>query len=53
MHSILTQSLQIITKIKTQHDAQKLLGTINCVRTLLGISNLDLEPIVCPFKGRA
>ncbi|NWW39955.1 POK6 protein, partial [Panurus biarmicus] len=52
MHSFLAQSLQISTEIKTIHDAQKLLGTINWVRPLLGISNADLESLFALLGGQ-
>ncbi|NXO46562.1 POK10 protein, partial [Locustella ochotensis] len=51
MHSISAQLLQISTEIKTLHDAQKLLGTINCICPLLGISNADLEPLFALLWG--
>ncbi|NXU66983.1 POK18 protein, partial [Horornis vulcanius] len=43
--SISPQPLQIHADICTLHDAQKLLGKINWVRSLLGISNTDLGPL--------
>ncbi|NXW64227.1 POK6 protein, partial [Eurystomus gularis] len=49
--SISPQPLQIHTNIRTLHDAQKLLGTIIWVRSLLGISNADLSPLFNLLKG--
>ncbi|NXN76938.1 POK18 protein, partial [Himantopus himantopus] len=43
--TIVPQPLQIQADIKNLHDVQKLLGTINWVRPLLGISNTDLSPL--------
>ncbi|NWY46085.1 POK10 protein, partial [Sylvia atricapilla] len=51
MHSFSAQPLQISTEIETLHDAQKLLGTINLVLPLLGISNADLEPLFALLRG--
>ncbi|TRZ08485.1 hypothetical protein HGM15179_018617 [Zosterops borbonicus] len=51
MHSILAQPFQISTEIRTLHDPQKLLGTINWVRPLLGILNADLEPLFALLEG--
>ncbi|KFO62472.1 hypothetical protein N302_07308, partial [Corvus brachyrhynchos] len=51
IQSISSQPLQIQTNISTLHDAQKLLGTINWVRPLLGISNADLSPLFALLKG--
>ncbi|NXV78719.1 POK6 protein, partial [Atlantisia rogersi] len=45
------QPLQIQTNIKNLHDVQKLLGTINWVRPLLGISNADLGLLFELLKG--
>lgn len=45
--SISPQPLQIETDIHTLHDAQKLLGSINWVHSLLGISNADVSPLIC------
>lgn len=49
--TIVPQALQIQTDIKNLHDVQKLLGTINWVRSLLGISNADLGPLFELLKG--
>ncbi|KFZ48512.1 hypothetical protein N338_09759, partial [Podiceps cristatus] len=43
--TIVPQPLQMQTDIKNLHDVQKLLGTINWVQPLLGISNTDLNPL--------
>ncbi|NXR55289.1 POK10 protein, partial [Hippolais icterina] len=51
MQTISAQPLQISTEIKTLYDAQKLLGTINWVRPLLGISNADLGPLFALLRG--
>ncbi|XP_056179188.1 uncharacterized protein LOC130141915 [Falco biarmicus] len=49
--TIVPQPLQINTNVRNLHDAQKLLGTINWVRPLLGISNTDLNPLFELLKG--
>ena len=49
--TIIPQPLQINTNVRNLHDAQKLLGTINWVRPLLGISNTDLGPLFDLLKG--
>lgn len=46
------QQLQIRNKISTLHEAQKLLGVINWVRPLLGITNSDLAPLFALLKGQ-
>ncbi|NXA60005.1 POK18 protein, partial [Mohoua ochrocephala] len=38
-------TISLRTQIKTLNDLQKLLGTINWVRPLLGITNQDLQPL--------
>ncbi|NXP56803.1 POK6 protein, partial [Heliornis fulica] len=43
--TIVPQPLQIQVHVKNLHDVQKLLGAINWVRPLLGISNMDLSPL--------
>ncbi|KFZ52483.1 hypothetical protein N321_03910, partial [Antrostomus carolinensis] len=45
------QPLQIQTDIKNLRDVQKLLGTINWVRLILGISNADLGALFESLKG--
>ncbi|NWS48812.1 POK11 protein, partial [Probosciger aterrimus] len=49
--AIIPQPLQIDTDIQNLHDIQKLLGTINWVLPLLGISNGDLGPLFELLKG--
>ncbi|NXU50968.1 POK18 protein, partial [Turnix velox] len=49
--TIACQPLQIWTNIKNPHDVQKLLGTINWVRPLLGISSAELGPLFELLKG--
>lgn len=49
--TIVPQPLQIQIEIQNLHDVQKLLGTINWVRPLLGISNADLGPLFKLLKG--
>ncbi|NWR82017.1 POK6 protein, partial [Centropus unirufus] len=49
--TIVPQPLQIQADIKNLHDVQKLLGTINWVRPLLGISNADLSPLFDRLKA--
>ncbi|NWW43167.1 POK18 protein, partial [Pedionomus torquatus] len=43
--AIVPQPLQIQTNVKNLHGTQKLLGTMNWVCPLLGISNSDLSPL--------
>ncbi|NXU81337.1 POK11 protein, partial [Oreotrochilus melanogaster] len=45
------QKLTIETNIQTLNDLQKLLGTINWIRTLLSISTETLSPIFNLLKG--
>ncbi|NXV24837.1 POK6 protein, partial [Cepphus grylle] len=45
------QMLQLATTIRTLNDLQKLLGTINWVRPLLGIDNETLSPLFALLKG--
>ncbi|NXV71590.1 POK18 protein, partial [Atlantisia rogersi] len=47
--TIAPQSLNL--NIATLNDVQKLLGTINWVRPLLGITNSDLDPLFKLLKG--
>lgn len=49
--TISPQPLQLRTNIQNLHDVQKLLGTINWVRPLLGISNATLKPLFDLLKG--
>ncbi|NXQ88835.1 POK6 protein, partial [Nyctibius grandis] len=44
-HTIQPESLTINVTVKTLNDLQKLLGAINWVRPLLGISTTDLHPL--------
>ncbi|KFO54409.1 hypothetical protein N302_00928, partial [Corvus brachyrhynchos] len=48
--TISPQPLPIQSDIRTLHDAQKILGTINWVRPL-GIFNVDLGPLFAFLKG--
>ncbi|NXY27192.1 POK18 protein, partial [Atrichornis clamosus] len=43
--TIYPQPLKIQCNISTLHDVQKLLGTVNWIRPLLGISNAELGPL--------
>ncbi|NWH84594.1 POK25 protein, partial [Aegithalos caudatus] len=45
------QPLQLNENLQTLHDLQKLLGTINWVGPLLGITNEDLAPLFVLLKG--
>ncbi|NXY78652.1 POK8 protein, partial [Glareola pratincola] len=49
--SIEPQTIALSTNVKTLNDLQKLLGTINCVCTLLGIDNETLAPLFNLLKG--
>ncbi|NWH51932.1 POK6 protein, partial [Fregata magnificens] len=49
--TIQPQTLQIASDIHTLHDLQKLLGTINWIRPLLGITTQDLGPLFKLLKG--
>lgn len=40
------QKLTITTEIKTEHDVQKLAGDIQWIRTICGITNAELEPLI-------
>ncbi|KAL2294054.1 hypothetical protein Nmel_007769, partial [Mimus melanotis] len=51
VHSTSPQNLPIQTNIHTLHDAQKLLGAITWVCSLLGISNAELSPLFELLKG--
>ncbi|KFP59938.1 hypothetical protein N322_09690, partial [Cariama cristata] len=48
---VFPQSLRIVDQITTLHDLQKLLGTINWVRPLLGITTEELSPLLNVLKG--
>ncbi|NXF00078.1 POK18 protein, partial [Menura novaehollandiae] len=43
-HTTNPQTLRISAKVSNLNDVQRLVGTINWVRPLLGISNEDLHP---------
>ncbi|NXG67680.1 POK18 protein, partial [Hemiprocne comata] len=43
---IIPQKLQIRTEIKTLNDVQKLVGDLNWIRTVCGITNDDMGPLV-------
>ncbi|NXF89782.1 POK10 protein, partial [Eubucco bourcierii] len=45
------QNVKLQTQISKLHDVQKLLGSINWLRSLLGISNSDLAPLFDLLKG--
>ncbi|NXG47935.1 POK11 protein, partial [Psilopogon haemacephalus] len=45
------QQLTLQTQIKNLHDVQKVLGSINWLRPLLGVSNSDLSPLFELLKG--
>ncbi|NXS49924.1 POK10 protein, partial [Balaeniceps rex] len=47
------QVLQITKQIKTLNDLQKLLGTVNWVRSMLGISNNELSHLFASLKGNS
>ncbi|NWZ30521.1 POK11 protein, partial [Asarcornis scutulata] len=49
--SVVPQKLKISQNIKTLNDMQKLLGTINWVRSLSGITNEDLHSVFSLLKG--
>lgn len=49
--TIQPQAIQFSTKIETLNDAQKLLGTINWVRSYLGINNSQLAPQFDLLRG--
>ncbi|NWS55975.1 POK6 protein, partial [Chunga burmeisteri] len=48
---VFPQSLCIVDQITTLHDLQKLLGTINWVHPLLGITTEELSPLFSMLKG--
>ncbi|NWW27005.1 POK18 protein, partial [Falcunculus frontatus] len=45
------QSLKLVPSVKTLHDLQKLLGTINWVRPMLSITNEEMSPLFDLLKG--
>jgi len=48
---VFPQPLHVVDQATTLHDLQKLLGTINWVRPLLGIMTEDLSPLFTLLKG--
>ena len=48
---VFPQPLCVVYQATTLHDLQKLLGTINWVRPLLGIMTEDLSPLFTLLKG--
>jgi len=48
---VFPQPLRIVDQVTTLHDLQKLLGTINWVRPLLGITTEELSPLFTLLKG--
>ncbi|NXV93078.1 POK6 protein, partial [Calonectris borealis] len=44
------QALRLATTVSTLNDLQKLLGTINWVRPLLGITTYELSPLFLLLK---
>ncbi|NXI41986.1 POK11 protein, partial [Galbula dea] len=49
--SICLHKLELATEIKTLHDAQKLLGDLQWVRSTVGIRNDELAPLMNLLKG--
>lgn len=49
--TIQPQKIQIKTEIRTLNDVQQLLGNINWIRPLVGLSNQMLEPLFDLLKG--
>lgn len=45
------QNLKIRTEIRTLNDVQKLVGDLNWIRTICGISNEDLAPLIELLRG--
>ncbi|NWX44943.1 POK18 protein, partial [Steatornis caripensis] len=43
--------LELRTTVATLNDLQRLVGTINWVRPLLGITNQDVSPLFTLLKG--
>ncbi|KFQ99523.1 hypothetical protein N306_09305, partial [Opisthocomus hoazin] len=48
---VFPQPLRIVDQVITLHDLQKLLGTINWVQLLLGITTEELSPLFTLSKG--
>ncbi|NXK01311.1 POK18 protein, partial [Corythaixoides concolor] len=51
MSTVRPQRITLHTKIHTLNDLQRLLGTINWVRPMLGIDNTQLSPLLDMLKG--
>ncbi|KFU85356.1 hypothetical protein M959_06742, partial [Chaetura pelagica] len=51
--TVFPQHLHIAVSINTLHDLQKLLGTINWVKPLLGTTTEELSPLFSLLKGEA
>ncbi|NWH61885.1 POK6 protein, partial [Geococcyx californianus] len=45
------QPFTLQNEVKTLNDAQKLMGTINCVRPMLGIATHELQHLFEILKG--
>ncbi|NWI26652.1 PO113 protein, partial [Sula dactylatra] len=45
------QKLALSSNVRTLNDLQKLLGTINWVRTLMGVDNTTLAPLFNLLRG--
>ncbi|NXW23725.1 POK18 protein, partial [Circaetus pectoralis] len=44
--AIFPQKLQLRTEIKTLNDVQKLVGDLNWVRNICGITNEEMSPLL-------
>ncbi|NXN69220.1 POK18 protein, partial [Himantopus himantopus] len=40
------QQIDIRTEVSTLNDVQKLLGDLNWIRTMCGLTNTDLAPLI-------
>ncbi|NXU76701.1 POK6 protein, partial [Oreotrochilus melanogaster] len=49
--SITPQEMKLATSVQTLSDPQRLLGAINCIRPLLGITIKDMHPLFSVLKG--
>ncbi|NWR68068.1 POK18 protein, partial [Bucorvus abyssinicus] len=45
------QKIELQTDIRTLHDAQRLLGDLQWVRHIVGITNEDLQPLLVWLRG--
>ncbi|NXY00093.1 POK18 protein, partial [Centropus bengalensis] len=45
------QKIELKTDIRTLHGAQKLLGDLQWVRNMVGITNEDLNPLLVWLQG--